>query len=129
MLMAFIHSHTFQMLSGITVGSVWLFHGLYSKILNGIPRHRQIIARILGNRIAGVATVAIGLFEILLGVWAFSGSWRIECALVQTLAIVAMNTLEIRLARELLISAMGMVFLNLGFLWLIWNWALFVPNP
>ena len=45
------------------------------------------------------------------------------------MAIVAMNTLEIILAEELLISAAGMVVLNLGFLVLIWRWALYVPKP
>jgi hypothetical protein len=40
-----------------------------------------------------------------------------------------MNTLEIILAEELLISAVGMVILNLGFVTLIWHWALFTPKP
>jgi hypothetical protein len=43
---------------------------------------------------------------------------------VQTAAIVGMNSLEIYLAVELLISAVGMVILNLGFLTLVWYWAL-----
>ena len=36
-----------------------------------------------------------------------------------------MNFLEILLARDLLISAAGMVALNLGFIALIWYWAAF----
>ena len=48
---------------------------------------------------------------------------------MQTAAIVAMNSLEIFLARELLISALGMVILNLGFLSLVWHWALLAPKP
>jgi hypothetical protein len=39
-----------------------------------------------------------------------------------------MNTLEICLADELLISAAGMVILNLGFLTLGWYWALYSPK-
>lgn len=105
------------------IGSVWLFHGLYSKILDGIPRHRLIVGRILGDEIAGPATVGLGILEILLGLWAFSGRCRRACALVQTLAIISMNTLEILLADDLLISAGGMVALNLGFLALVWYWA------
>lgn len=113
----------------IVIGAVWVFHGLYSKILNGIPRHRLIVARILGAENAGIATRAIGVLEVLLGVWAFTGWQPVPCAVVVTAAIVAMNTLEIVLARELLISAFGMVVLNLGFLAMVWNWALFGPKP
>jgi len=112
----------------IVIGSVWVFHGLYSKILNGIPRHRMIVGKILGSANAGWATKTIGLLEILLGIWAFTGWYPVPCAVVQTAAIVAMNTLEISLAGEFLISAIGMVILNLGFLALVWSWALFSPN-
>ncbi len=117
------------LLLGILIGSVWVFHGLYSKILDGIPRHRQIVERILGEGIADVATVAIGSLEVLLGFWAFSGIFRKSCAAVQTLAIVAMNSLEIYLAPDLLISALGMVLLNLTFLSIVWYWALFPRAP
>ena len=115
------------MLTQILLGGVWVFHGLNSKILNGIPRHQLIVARILGERAARPATKLIGCAEVLLGVWVFTGVLRVECAAAQTLAIVAMNALEIVLARDLLISALGMVLLNLGFLTLVWNWAL-VPR-
>jgi cbb3-type cytochrome oxidase subunit 3 len=39
-----------------------------------------------------------------------------------------MNTLEILLARDLLISAPGMVALNLCFLGVVWYWALHPPT-
>jgi hypothetical protein len=39
-----------------------------------------------------------------------------------------MNALEIRLAKEILISALGMVILNLGFLALVWHWAFFTAR-
>src|SRR5579871_1102705 len=100
----------------IGIGSVWIFHGLYSKVLNGIPRHRLIVGKILGIERAGIATKTIGLLELLLGVWAITGWLPVWCAAVQTLALIAMNSLEIILARELLISAIGMVILNLAFL-------------
>jgi len=122
---SFLPSDTFHIVAQILIGSVWVFHGLYSKIFNGIPRHRLIVGKILGSANAGIATKAIGLLELLLGIWAFTGCQPVGCALVQTAAIVAMNTLEICLAAELLISAIGMVLLNLGFLALIWYWAIF----
>jgi hypothetical protein len=125
---SFFHSDTFHIIAQILIGSVWVFHGLYSKILNGIPRHRLIVGKILGAANAGLATKAIGLLEVLLGIWAFTGWQPVACAAVQSAAIVAMNTLEIFLAGELLISAVGMVILNLGFLSLVWYWALY-PKP
>ena len=113
----------------IIIGAVWVFHGLYSKILNGIPRHRLIVARVLGERFAGPATQVIGLLEVLLGLWAFTGWQRPACAAVQTAAIIGMNALDILRAGDLLISAAGMVILNLGFLALVWHWALAAPKP
>jgi hypothetical protein len=122
-------SHNLAILSQILIGSVWVFHGLYSKILNGIPRHQLIVGKVFGERFARPATKVIGGLEILLGLWAFTGIARVECAAVQTAAIVGMNTLEILLAREFLISAIGMVLLNLCFLLVIWNWALLPAQP
>jgi hypothetical protein len=120
----FFHSKTCQLIITGIIGSVWLFHGLYSKILSGIPRHAMIVERVLGEGIAGHATLLIGLMEILLGIWVYTRLKRRACALVQTLAIFAMNSLEIILARDLLISALGMVALNSAFISLIWYWAL-----
>jgi hypothetical protein len=124
-----LQSPGFLTAAQLLIGSGWVFHGLYSKILNGIPRHRLIVGKILGAANAGIATQAIGLLEVMLGLWAFTGWQPVGCAAVQTAAIIAMNTLEILLAGELLISAVGMVILNLGFLSLVWLWALFAPKP
>lgn len=107
----------------LLIGSVWVFHGLYSKILDGIPRHRLIVASILGAPLAGPLTKAIGAGEVLLGLWAYSGRNRIDCAITQTVAIVFMNSLEIAYARRLLISASGMVLLNTVFLVVVWIWT------
>jgi hypothetical protein len=50
-------------------------------------------------------------------------------ALAQTVALIGMNTMEIIRAGDLIISAVGMVALNLGFLAVIWRWALWAPQP
>ncbi len=116
-------------LAAIFIGSVWIFHGLYSKILDGIPRHKLIVGRILGESFADVATVMIGVMEILLGCWVIWGKHRKINASIQTLGLVSMNTLEIILAEDLLISAAGMVALNLCFIALIWWWATRENHP
>lgn len=104
----------------IVIAAVWVFHGLFSKILDGIPRHRMIVGRILGEEHARLLAVMIGVGEILLGLWVLSGRRTFACAFFQTLALVAMNTLEILFAKELLISAPGMVVLNLLLLGSAW---------
>jgi hypothetical protein len=123
-IITFLESDALHTVAQIIIGSVWVFHGLYSKLFNGIPRHRLIVGRILGAAAGGIATTIIGGLEVLLGVWAFTGWRRVACAAVQTVAIVVMNALEIGLARDLLISAVGMVVLNLIFLTLVWHWAI-----
>ncbi len=107
----------------LAIASVWIFHGLYSKLLDGIPRHRAIVARVLGEEWAVPATVVVGVLEVLLGAWVLSGWNRRACAVVQTLALVAMNSIEIAIARDLLISAAGMLALNAAFLAGVWFWA------
>jgi len=110
----------FHLALRILIGSVWGFHGLYSKLLDGIPRHGLIVARVLGSEVARVATDLIGVLEILLGAWAVTHRFPRACAMVQTVAIVAMNSLEISRAPDLLVSAPGMLVLNAGFLAIGW---------
>ncbi len=116
-------------LPGILIASVWIFHGLYSKLLDGIPRHGLIVARILGDSLAEIATPLIGIGEILMGCWVLSGRYRRSAAALQTLALIPMNTIEIILAPDLLLSPVGMVALNLCFIAFIWWWALRKKSP
>ncbi len=62
--------------SHMDIRSVWIFHALYSKLLRRIPRHRAVVARVLGERLADCATNATGLAEVCLGIWAFTGWHR-----------------------------------------------------
>ncbi|MCW1921463.1 DoxX-like family protein [Luteolibacter arcticus] len=95
------------------IGSVWIFHGLYSKLLHQIPRHEAIVGRVLGEDAAGWLTPMIGIAEILLGAWVLTAKWPRTCAATQTLALVSMNVLEIVFARDLLLWPAGMVAANL----------------
>lgn len=122
-------SSLFPKLAGFFIGGVWIFHGLYSKIFDGIPRHKMIVGRILGEPLADVATVCIGIMEVLLGCWVIWGKYRKLNASIQTFGLISMNTLEIILAQDLLISAAGMVALNLCFIALIWWWATRENHP
>ena len=85
------------------IAAVWFVNGLYAKVLNGVPRHEQIVARILGPEHAFVLTKAIGVSEVLMAVWIVSRIRPRWCALAQMLLVATMNTLEIVLAPDLLL--------------------------
>ncbi len=85
------------------IAAVWAINGLYCKILDLVPRHREIVARILGEANAGWITRAIGVLELLMAVWVISGRHRKLNVRVQVLVIMTMNLLEFLLAPDLLL--------------------------
>jgi len=68
-----------------------------------VPRHQQIVARIIGDSHSGLFTRLIGIAETVMAIWVFSG-WRSRLnAITQMVVIAAMNTLEFFLAPDLLL--------------------------
>jgi hypothetical protein len=119
-------------MSGLTwlrlgIASVWLLFGLFFKALGAVPRHRQIVARVVGEDRAGTVLWMVALGEIGLGLWMIAGRYLLVCAAIQTAFIAAMNTLELRHARDLLLSPIGMVSANVVFLSLGWYVAFAAP--
>lgn len=108
----------------IGTAAVWIVFGLVFKVLQFVPRHERIVAAVLGDAVAAPVTLTVGAFETLLGVWILTGRWPRTCALVQTLAIVAMNALELTFAREHLLAPLPMVAANTVFLTAAWVLAL-----
>jgi hypothetical protein len=45
-----------QRLLTYVIATVWLVNGLYCKILNGVPRHQEIVCRILGFQYSALLT-------------------------------------------------------------------------
>ncbi len=82
---------------------VWFVNGLVCKVLNLVPRHEQIVSRILGNDHSRLLTVLIGLSEIVMAVWILSRFKERLCALTQIIVIGTMNTLEFILVPDLLL--------------------------
>lgn len=107
----------------VGTAAVWLVFGLVFKVLHAVPRHDQIVAAVLGPDLARPLTIAVGAAETLLGLWILSGRWPRTCAAVQTLAIVAMNTLELTFARDHLLAPVPMVLANTLFLAAGWYLA------
>lgn len=82
---------------------VWLANGLWAKVLDGVPRHREIVASILGGEHAHLLTLVIGAGEILIAAWILSGVWRKGSAAAQIALVLLMNIIEYFLARDLLL--------------------------
>jgi uncharacterized membrane protein YphA (DoxX/SURF4 family) len=87
----------------IGIALVWLINGLFCKLLNLVPRHQQIEARILGEEYAGLLTKLIGVAEIAMCIWIVSRIRSRFCAITQILIIATMNIIEFILAPDLLL--------------------------
>ena len=94
---------TINKLLNYLIAAVWLANGLFCKVLNLVPRHQEIVARIIGNAHAGVLTRLIGLAEIAMAVWILSGFRSKLNAITQAVIIATMNSLEYMLAPDLLL--------------------------
>src|SRR5215470_10528021 len=86
------------------IALVWIVFGLVFKALGAVPRHRQIVARVVGQRRSQAITLLVAVGETTLGLWMLYGHYLPLCVGIQTLVIVIMNTLELRFARDLLLS-------------------------
>ena len=87
----------------IGIAIIWILNGLFCKVLNLVPRHQQIVAKILGNEDARLLTVVIGFSEIFMAIWILSGIKSKLNAIAQIIIIAVMNTLEFILVPDLLL--------------------------
>lgn len=85
------------------IAIVWIANGLFCKVLNLVPRHQQIVGRILGEQYSRPLTFLIGLSEIAMAVWVLSGYKTKLNALTQITIVAAMNIIEFLLAPDLLL--------------------------
>ena len=85
------------------IALVWLINGLFCKVLNWVPRHEQIVARILGETHSRTLTFLIGISEIVMTVWILSKFKPKFNAIVQIVIIGVMNILEFVLVPDLLL--------------------------
>lgn len=85
------------------IATVWLINGLFCKVLNFVPRHEQIVSRILSENNSRILTIIIGLSEILMAVWILSKFKTKLNAIAQIIIIASMNILEFLLVPDLLL--------------------------
>ena len=91
-----------RLVTGLVV-LAWLGNGLFAKVLGFAPRHTEIVARVLGAEYAETAVVLIGLGEVALAAWIWLGYYPRATAALQIALVLAMNVLELLLARDLLL--------------------------
>lgn len=82
---------------------VWVVNGLFCKILDLVPRHQQIVERIIETQYPRELTMAIGVAELGMAGWILSGFGRQRCGLMQIFLVAVMNILEFFLAADLLL--------------------------
>jgi len=94
---------TIHKLLTFCIATVWIANGLFCKVLNLVPRHQQIIAKILGIEYSRLLTIAIGCSEIFIGIWILSKIKTRLNAIAQIAIVAIMNTLEFILVPDLLL--------------------------
>jgi hypothetical protein len=85
------------------IALVWIINGLFCKILNFVPRHKQIISEILGDDYAQIFTRLIGFSEVVMALWILSKFKHRLNAAIQIAIVGLMNILEFILVPELLL--------------------------
>jgi hypothetical protein len=106
----------------VGLASVWLAFGLYAKLLGLLPRHRAIVAAVVGDAAASPVTLLVGCAETALALWILTG-YRPRLAMAaQTAAVLSMNVLELLFAHDLLLAPLPMVAGNAVLLAAGW-WA------
>ncbi len=85
------------------IAFVWLANGLFCKVLNLVPRHSEIVGRILGNEFAHGLTFLIGIGEIVMTIWVLSRFKSKLNAIVQMFLVGIMNVIEFLLVPDLLL--------------------------
>lgn len=99
----------------ILISLVWLINGLYAKLLGFVPRHQEIVAKILGSEISFAAVKIIGVLELIMFLWVISKRYSRFAAVTQIVIVLTMNILEFILTPELLLFGRFNILIALVF--------------
>lgn len=104
------------------IAVVWIVNGLICKLFNLVPRHQEIVGRILGTEFASIFTKLIGFSEIVMAIWILSRIKTKLNAISQIVIIATMNILELILVPDLLLwGKLNFVFAFLFILLIYYN--------
>ena len=104
------------------VAAVWLYEGLWCKLLRGQPHEFEVVEAVpyFGPRIGALFLQALGVVEVAIAVWTLSAISPVVCAVAQTLLLVTLNVNGLLWARHIIHDPAGMVVKNFAFLVLVW---------
>jgi uncharacterized membrane protein YphA (DoxX/SURF4 family) len=104
------------------VSAVWLYEGLWCKLLGGEPHQLRVVEAVprFDARVGGLFLRLLGSVEVGLALWVLSGIASIPCAAVQTVMLLALNGGGLLWARRIIHDPAGMVVKNFAFLVLVW---------
>jgi hypothetical protein len=107
------------------VAAVWLYEGLWCKVLGRSPHEFEVVAQVpfLAPSTSHALLRLLGVLEALLGVWVLIGWQPVAAALVQTALLIGLNTSGIYFSRDRIPDPAGMVVKNAAFLVLAWATA------
>jgi hypothetical protein len=105
-----------------SIGAVWLYEGLWCKLLGRTPSQVQVVSAVprFGASFGAPFLKALGVLEVLLALWAFSGIAPADCAIAQIAILITLNINGLLWARAMIHEPIGMVFKNAAFLVLVW---------
>ncbi len=106
----------------IAVAAVWLYEGLWCKLLRGEPREFDVVQAVprYGPRFGVPFLMSLGAVELAIALWVLSGAAPLFCALAQTVLLVSLNVNGLLWARHLIHDPRGMLVKNFAFLVLAW---------
>lgn len=106
----------------LAVAAVWMYEGLWSKLLGRAARQNQVVAAVpvFGPRFGRTFLMMLGLVEVSLALWVLSGVLPGMCSVTQVALLIALNTNGLLWARHIIHDPAGMVIKNLAFLVLAW---------
>ena len=106
----------------IAVAGVWLYEGLWCKLLRGEPREFEVVKAVprYGEKLGVPFLLTLGVAEVAIGIWVLTGFEPLWCALVQTVLLVTLNVNGLIWSRHLIHDPKGMLVKNFAFLVLAW---------
>lgn len=106
----------------IAVAAVWLYEGLWCKLLGGEPNQLEVVKQVpvWGPRFGALFLYTLGAVEVALGVWVLLGVAPVLAAIAQTALLVTLNANGLYWSRHKIHDPGGMVVKNAAFLVLAW---------
>lgn len=106
----------------VAVAAVWLYEGVWCKLLGRERRQLEIVSAVpyLSTGAAAPLLKLLGAVETGIGVWVLTGAFPVACAVTQTLLLITLNASGLLVAAKLIHDPGGMVVKNFAFLVLAW---------